>query len=100
MLDSVLRVVQVRIGNCNSFFLNTVIAIILIYFTLGNIVPGLCFYGRHTPLLATLDLWKMSGLPQGPLKVTPEIHSSDSQVISAFGSSGICTPWLDGFCVS
>lgn len=66
-LDSVLCVVQVRIGNRNSFFLNTVTAIILIYFTLGNILLGLCFHGRHTPLLvATLDLWKRPGSLKDP----------------------------------
>lgn len=82
-----LCVVQVGIGNRNSFFLNTVTAINLIYFTLGNILLGLCFHGRHTlVLVVTPDLWKMSGLPQGPLKVTPGIHSSDSQEMSAFGS--------------
>lgn len=60
MLDSVLHVVQVRIRNCNSFLLNTVTAIILICFTLGNILPGLRFHGR--PLLVlTPNLWKCQG---------------------------------------
>lgn len=65
---------QVGIGNRNSFFLNTVTAITLIYFTLGNILLGLCFHGRHT--CPRCYIWFVENVrtPSRP----PESHFRDS----------------------